>query len=133
MTETPRRSLRTLVLGTRLGRMSLLAASLAGVFALVPYGCAKRSSPPNAQDSAGASAEDRAKADLPASPRGFDDTLTLGQKYDSLIRRWGTDLSHTKGELDSTKKELESLRNALAEERAKGAGEKKEEIGRAHV
>lgn len=124
MSEAPRNPLKTLVLGTRLGRLSLLAAGLAGVFAFLPSGCAKRGD--KAADASASAGDEKGKGELPASPQGFDDTLTLGQKYDSLIRRWGTDLSQTKGELDSARKELEGLRNALAEERAKAAGEKKE-------
>lgn len=127
MDSPTRVSLKNLILGTKLGRMSLFAGFLLVLLLAVPYGCSKRQKSAGPEEpGAQRAGEEKKKDDLPASPKGFDDTLTLGQKYDALIKRWGTDLSHTKGDLDSTRKELEALRNALAQERTEVAAGKKE-------
>ncbi len=115
---------REFLLRTRLGRMILLATFLAVVCLAVPYGCSKRGS--GAREPVQPAETLGRTSGIPASPAGFDDTLTLGQKYDALITRWGTDLSSTKGELGLARRDLEALRNALAEERSSRAAEKKE-------
>ncbi|HLY74469.1 MAG TPA: TraB/VirB10 family protein, partial [Planctomycetota bacterium] len=91
----------------------------------VPYGCSKRKAaeaalPPNAAGKAGPD------SDLPPSPQGIGETITLGQKYDALISRWGGDLSSTKVDLDATRKEFEALRSQIKDERAAQDKEKRD-------
>lgn len=112
------------LLGTKPGRMIILGAFVAVLLIALPYGCSRRAK------AAGVESESRADASkpkelLPDSPKGFDDTLTLGEKYQALISRWGGDLSSTKSELTSTRGELESLKLALAEDRTRHEAERK--------
>lgn len=117
--------IRKFILGTKAGRMTLFAGGLALLFALVPYGCSRRTKPTGieAQDASAATPPGRAPHD-PPPPSGFQETVTLGQKYDALITRWGGDLSSTRGELDATRKEIEALRKTIDAERAAHAQEK---------
>jgi hypothetical protein len=117
--------IRRFILGTKAGRMTLFAGLLAVLFALVPYGCSRRTKPA-LQDSQDASAPtpDKASRELPPVPGGFQETVTLGQKYDALITRWGGDLSSTRGELDATRREIEALRKVMETERTAHAQEK---------
>lgn len=126
MDSPARVSLKMLILGTKLGRMSLFAGFLLILLFAVPYGCAKRPKSRGEDEALAKRVGEKKEDDLPASPQGFQDTLTLGQKYDALIKRWGSEVAHTKLEVDSTRKELEALRNALAQERTEGAAGKKE-------
>lgn len=119
--------IRGIFLGTRTGRMALLGAGLAGFLLLAPHGCLRRSRPAPGESRDVAVLPDAGKGtpdQIPPSPGGFQDTLTLGQKYEALIHRWGGELQRARGELDSTRKEIEALRSALTEERASHAREK---------
>ncbi len=130
MAGSQRPSLKEFLLKTKLGRMSLLTAILAFALVAVPYGCSKKATLGGAEvegKRTGPGATKAAGEDtLPGAPTGFQDTLTLGQKYDALISRWGSDLSSTRTDLDATRKELESLRNAIGEEKTAQTNEKKQ-------
>lgn len=110
---------------SKTGRMILLTGVLGLLCFLVPMVAARRKAPES-----GTSPEIAAKAageaDLPPSPQGIGETLTLGQKYDALITRWGGDLSSTKVGLDATRKEIEGLRTRMQDERAVQDREKKD-------
>jgi len=126
MSNPDRPSLLAFLAKTKTGRMILIVTVLGGILVLIPTVLAKKK---GAQDSrAGASPaanEKPAGGDLPPSPTGFGDTLTLGQKYDALISRFGGDLTSTKTELDTTRKELEAMRSTLRAERSSQAEDKK--------
>jgi hypothetical protein len=128
MSNPDRPSLATFMTKTKTGRMILIVTVLGGILVLVPMLFAKKKGAEDASKGGAASAaNDKATsgAELPPSPTGFGDTLTLGQKYDALISRFGGDLSSTKTELDTTRKELEALRGALKTERSSQAEDKK--------
>lgn len=125
MTPTERPTLGAFLTRTKKGRMIILAAVFGGALVLTPtlLGRKKDAAPA----AAGANdAKSNAAADLPPSPSGFGDTLTLGQKYDALISRFGGDLTTTKAELESTRKELDALRAAIKTERSAQEKERKE-------
>jgi len=105
------------LLHTKPGRMLILTGLLGLLCFVVPYGCSKRRSVDvaAAPNPAGKSGQE---AELPPSPQGIGETITLGQKYDALISRWGGDLSSAKVDLDATRKELEALRSQIKEERS---------------
>lgn len=125
---TPRQALRSaaaFLTQTRPGRTTVLLFLLGAAALILPRGCTRRGVP--TPSSTPAETRDKTAAEnLPAAPRGFDETLTLGQRYDALIRRWGNDLAAAKSDLDSARKEIEALRNALAEEKSARSREKKE-------
>jgi hypothetical protein len=125
MSSTDRPSLGTFLAKTKTGRMLLLTVFLGLLCFLVPYGCAKRKAQ-EAEGAAATGAKDGRESDLPPSPMGIGETITLGQKYDALISRWGGDLSSTKTDLDQTRKELESLRAQIKDERTSQDKEKKD-------
>lgn len=112
---------------TKKGRTILLAAVLGGGLVLVPTLLGKKKTDPTSPGAADkkAGAEKAASAELPPSPTGFGETLTLGQKYDALISRFGGDLSSTKSELGQARHELDSLRAAIKAERASQADERR--------
>jgi hypothetical protein len=107
--------------------MLLFGGVLAVLLLAMPYGCSRKA-PGTTADTKGASPGSGAEAQdlVPDSPRGFDDTLTLGGKYQALIAKWGGDLSTARAELGSAKSEIEALKNALAEDRARQDEEKKQ-------
>jgi conjugal transfer pilus assembly protein TraB len=117
--------IRKFILGTKAGRMTLFAGLLAVLFALVPYGCSRRPGPPAGvmKNPAGDVDPSKASHDPPAA-NGFQETVTLGQKYDALITRWGGDLSSTRGDLDTTRREIEALRKIMETERTAHTTEK---------
>ena len=123
--HSPRPNLGTFLLKTKKGRMILLAAVLGGILVLVPTVAGRKRAADGAAKTS-EKADGTASSDLPPSPSGFGDTLTLGQKYDALISRFGGDLTSTKAELDSTRKELETLRVAIKAERTSQDKEKKD-------
>lgn len=123
-TSAPRPSLLEFLTKTKTGRMLLMVTVLGGILVLIPTVLSKKKGAEVGKASA-AGEKPAPGQDLPPSPTGFGDTLTLGQKYDALISRFGGDLSSTKTELDSTRKELEALRGALRAERNSQAEEKK--------
>ncbi len=129
MSESSRPSFREYLTQTKTGRMILFTAFLSAVCFLVPYACSRK---PKADSASATDASAQAalklarENDLPPSPAGIGETITLGQKYDALISRWGGDLSSTKTDLDATRKELETLRAALKEERSGQEKEKKQ-------
>jgi hypothetical protein len=125
MSSTDRPSLREFLLKTKKGRMILLASILGGIMVLVPTVLGKRSGTSAAGEKTPGSEKAAQGGDLPPSPTGFGETLTLGQKYDALISRFGGDLSTTKTDLDATRKELETLRAAVKLERNSQADDKK--------
>ena len=124
MSTTPPLSLGSFLLGTKKGRMIVLSALLGGLLLVVPLALGKKKTVVPAAEKAGASDKATSLGDLPPSPTGFGDTLTLGQKYDALISRFGGDLKSAQSDLESTRKELDSLRAALKAERASGDQEK---------
>ena len=124
MTPTDRPSLGQFLIKTKKGRTILLAAVLGGVLVLVPtLAGPKKAAAAAPQAAPGSQAPG---SDLPPSPTGFGETLTLGQKYDALISRFGGDLTSTKAELDTTRKELETLRATLKAERTSQEKERKD-------
>jgi hypothetical protein len=125
MSATERPSFRDFMLKTRPGRMILIAAVFGGALVLVPTVLGKKSGSPAAGGKSPAGEKSAPLGELPPSPYGFGETLTLGQKYDALISRFGGDLTSTKSELDATRKELDSLRAAVKTERSSQADEKK--------
>ncbi|HLY10360.1 MAG TPA: TraB/VirB10 family protein [Planctomycetota bacterium] len=96
--------------------MLLLAGFLGGALVLVPTLLGRKKGDVSGPV-LGGGAKNPSDAELPPSPTGFGETLTLGQKYDALISRFGGDLTSTKADLDSTRKELETLRATLQSER----------------
>lgn len=119
-------TLRGFLLRTKKGRMLLLAAVLGSILVLVPTLAGRlRTAGARASEKLG-TPDGSSPSDLPSSPTGFDDTLTLGQKYDALISRFGGDLSGTRTELDVTRKELETLRAALKVEKSSQDKERKD-------
>jgi hypothetical protein len=125
MSSPDRPSLGTFFAKSKTGRMLLFTGILGLLCFLVPYGCSKRKAEV-AAGSSPAGAKDSRENDLPPSPMGIGETITLGQKYDALISRWGGDLSSTKIDLDQTRKELESLRTQIKDERTVQDKEKKD-------
>jgi conjugal transfer pilus assembly protein TraB len=117
------------LLKTKMGRMALLTALLSLLCFLVPYGCSRKAHT-DAQalaDASGRKAEKDAKeGEFPPSPIGIGETLTLGQKYDALISRYGGDLVSTKTDLESTRKELGALQATLKDERSAQEKERKQ-------
>ena len=111
------------LLGTRPGRMALLGTALLALLWTLPRGCSRKaaSAKPEGAPSPAAGPE----ASLPASPRGFEETLTLGEKYQALIARWGGDLGAAKEELAAARGEIEALKRSLAEERSRQEAERK--------
>ncbi len=129
MNTSTRPSLWEFLTKSTKGRMILLAAALGGILVLVPTVLAKKKSALGAgpgSDRTPGSDPIVQGGDLPPSPTGFGDTLTLGQKYDALISRFGGDLNSTKTELDQTRKELDTLRTTLKAERSSQDKEKKD-------
>ncbi len=126
MSLTERPSLAAFLTKTKKGRMILLAAVLGGALVLGPTLLGKKGGGSAPTPGSPGEAKPGSAQDLPPSPTGFGETLTLGQKYDALISRFGGDLNSTKAELDSTRKELETLRAALKTERNSQEKEKKE-------
>src|SRR5262245_11511841 len=124
MNQTDRPTLGAFLTKSKKGRMILLAALLGGILVLTPTLLGRK----GGATATVASGETKPASggDLPPSPTGFGDTLTLGQKYDALISRFGGDLTTTKAELDSTRKELETLRAALKTERSSQEKERKD-------
>jgi conjugal transfer pilus assembly protein TraB len=122
-------SLREFLLGSKKGRMILLAGLLGGLLLLAPVVAGRkreadaRTSSPQEGPALG---KPHGGSDLPPSPNGFGETLTLGQKYDALISRFGGDLTSTRSELDLAKKELETLRGALKAEKTSQEKERKD-------
>lgn len=126
MASESRSRLVGFLLGTKAGRMSLFGAFLAVLLFAVPYGCSRKDQAAASEKKPPSSAETSKTQELiPDSPKGFDDTLTLGGKYQALIARWGGDLSTAKSELNSARGEIEALKNALAEDRSRQEAEKK--------
>ncbi len=117
-----RLTLGQLLIRTRKGRMLILAVFLGLLVLVVPLVLRSRKGVATGT-AAGAG---KPAADLPPSPTGFKDTITLGEKYDALISRWGSDLSVTKTELETTRKELTQLRASLKAERAENETQKRE-------
>lgn len=125
MSSTQRPSLGNFLIRSKPGRMLLFTGFLGLLCFLVPYGCSKR----RAADVAAAGnsqAKSGPESDLPPSPQGIGETITLGQKYDALISRWGGDLSSAKVDLDATRKELDALRSQIKDERSAQDKEKKD-------
>jgi conjugal transfer pilus assembly protein TraB len=125
MSATDRPRLGAFFAKTKAGRMLLFTAFLGLLCFLVPYGCSKRKSEAAAGTPQGTPKDGR-ESELPPSPTGIGETITLGQKYDALISRWGGDLSSTKTDLDQTRKELDSLRAQIKDERTSQDKEKKD-------
>ena len=125
MSSPERSKLRKFLLETKPGRMLIFTVLLGTLCFAVPYGCARRKAADQAAppDAGGKAAHD---SDLPPSPQGIGETITLGQKYDALISRWGGDLSSAKTDLDATRKELEGLRAQIKDERTAQEKEKKD-------
>lgn len=111
------------LLGTRPGRMALLGAALFALLWVLPRGCSRKTVPVEREGRPAPAAG--SEAPLPASPRGFEDTLTLGEKYQALIARWGGDLAAAKDDLAAARGEIEALKKALAEERSRQESERK--------
>lgn len=124
MSTTPPLTLGGFLLGTNKGRMIVLSAVLGGLLLVVPLVLGRKKTAVSTADQAGGPNPTASLGDLPPSPTGFGDTLTLGQKYDALISRFGGDLKSAQSDLESTRKELDSLRAALKAERASGDQEK---------
>lgn len=125
MSRTDRPSFRDFLLKTKKGRTILLASLFGGLLVLVPTLMGKKAGPAVGGEKPPGSDKGAQALDLPPSPTGFGETLTLGQKYDALISRFGGDLTSTKSELDTTRKELETLRMAVKTERSSQVEEKK--------
>src|SRR5579862_2370586 len=125
MSSAQRPSLGMFLIHSKPGRMLIFTGFLGLLCFLVPYGCSKRKS---AESSAAANATSKTgqDSDLPPSPQGIGETITLGQKYDALISRWGGDLSSAKVDLDATRRELEALRSQIKDERTAQDKEKKD-------
>ncbi|HEV3029193.1 MAG TPA: TraB/VirB10 family protein, partial [Planctomycetota bacterium] len=114
---------------TKLGRMILLATVLGLSLVLVPIVSRHRSAPEAASPAGGTGKAGEAAgsgSEFPPSPTGINETITLGQKYDALISRYGGDLSSTKTDLEATRKELEMLRAALKDDRSAQEKEKRQ-------
>lgn len=128
MTTSTRPTFREFLLKTKTGRMALFTACLSLLCFLVPYGCSRKAQPVTDEAVSGSSksSKEAKESELPPSPSGIAETLTLGQKYDALISRYGGDLTSTKTDLDSTRKELEALRATLKDERTAQEKEKKQ-------
>jgi hypothetical protein len=129
MISTDRRTLVGLLLRTKVGRLLLLALLLGLLFVLASTLASRRSASAQAPlaTEAGRSGEPGGRdGDLPPSPTGINETLTLGQKYDSLISRYGGDLTSTKTDLEATRKELETLRASMKAERSAQEKEKQQ-------
>lgn len=128
MTTSTRPPFREFLLKTKTGRMALFTAFLSLLCFLVPYGCSRKAQPVTDEAASGSSksGKEAKEGELPPSPMGIAETLTLGQKYDALISRYGGDLTSTKTDLDSTRKELEALRATLKDERTAQEKEKKQ-------
>jgi hypothetical protein len=128
MSDAHRPGIGEFFVKTKRGRMVLFTAGLALVCFLVPYACGRKlKADATLPNDAGRKGEnDQKDGELPPSPQGIGETLTLGQKYDALISRYGGDLASTKTEVDTTRKELETLRSALKEERGAQEKEKKQ-------
>ncbi|HVR85585.1 MAG TPA: TraB/VirB10 family protein, partial [Planctomycetota bacterium] len=127
MSTVDRPSLLAFMTKTKTGRMILLVTFLGGILVLVPMVLAKKKGTQESSPGAKTPSGDKTNGggELPPSPTGFGDTLTLGQKYDALISRFGGDLSTTKAELDSTRRELEALRTTLRAGQTTQAEDKK--------
>ena len=125
MSSTDRPSIGSFLIKDKKGRMILLTAVLGGILVLVPTVLGKRPGAPAAGEKTTGGDKAAQGGELPPSPTGFGETLTLGQKYDALISRFGGDLTSTKSDLDATRKELETLRAAVKLERSSQADEKK--------
>src|SRR6185295_255838 len=117
MSSTNRSSIVNFLLHSKPGRMLIFTAFLGLLCFLVPYGCSKRH-PAETGAPTGPAGKSGPEAELPPSPQGIGETITLGQKYDALISRWGGDLSSAKVDLDATRKELEALRSQIKDERS---------------
>lgn len=121
MTLFERPKLFAFLVGSKLGRMLLVSVALGGLFLATPLFLSRRPCPaggPATSDTRGPEGAGLREQDLPPPPRGFGDTLTLGQQYDSLIHRWGGDLMTARGELETTRKELDQIKAALQAERS---------------
>lgn len=125
MSSTNRSSIVNFLLHSKPGRMLIFTAFLGLLCFLVPYGCSKRHSAETGAPT-GPAGKSGPEAELPPSPQGIGETITLGQKYDALISRWGGDLSSTKVDLDATRKELEALRSQIKDEHSAQDKEKKD-------
>ncbi|HLY75082.1 MAG TPA: TraB/VirB10 family protein [Planctomycetota bacterium] len=125
MSTENRSPLVKFLLHSKPGRMLIFTGFLGLLCFVVPYGCSKRKSIDDAAPS-NPSGKPGQEADLPPSPQGIGETITLGQKYDALISRWGGDLSSAKVDLDTTRKELEALRSQIKDERSAQDKEKKD-------
>src|SRR5579863_3869707 len=123
MNSVDRPSLGKFLVRSKPGRMLLFTAFLGLLAFLVPYSCRGRKA---AETAAAQDAKSPREGELPPSPQGIGDTITLGQKYDALISRWGGDLSSAKTDLDATRKELDHLRAQIKDERAAQEKEKKD-------
>jgi conjugal transfer pilus assembly protein TraB len=128
MSSTDRPSIWSFLIRDKKGRMILMASVFGGLLVMVPTVLGKK----NLSQGSSAAGEKKPggenavqASELPPSPTGFGEMLTLGQKYDALISRFGGDLSTTKTDLDATRKELETLRAAVKLERSSQADEKK--------
>lgn len=125
MSSENRSPLAKFLLHTKPGRMLIFTGFLGLLCFLVPYGCSKRKSEGAAAPS-NPTGKSEQEAELPPSPQGIGETITLGQKYDALISRWGGDLSSAKVDLDATRKELDVLRSQIKDERTSQDKEKKD-------
>src|SRR5690349_8156433 len=125
MSSAHRSSLANFFIHSKPGRMLIFTGFLGLLCFLVPYGCRGRKGADGAASSA-PSGKAGAESELPPSPSGIGETITLGQKYDALISRWGGDLSSARVDLDATRKELEALRSQIKDERAAQDKEKKD-------
>ena len=125
MSSAYRPSLVNFLIHSKPGRMLVFTGFLGVLSFLVPYGCSKRRAAEAAASSVPAGTGG-SESDLPPSPQGIGETITLGQKYDALISRWGGDLSSAKVDLDATRKELDALRSQIKDERAAQDKEKKD-------
>jgi len=122
VTPSDRPTLPAYLIRTKSGRTILLVAAFGGLLAALPLVLSrkKQEERPASGEAKAASGDPGAPGvEAPPSPSGFGDTLTLGQKYDALIRRYGGDLASTKTELELTRKELDTLRSTLGAERSR--------------
>src|SRR5258708_37699995 len=119
MSDAPRPKFLEFFVKSKTGRMILFTVGLGLLCFLVPYACGRKPKVDSvlASDAAGKGEKDVRYGDLPPSPVGIGETLTLGQKYDALISRHRADLATTKSEADSTRKEREPLRPGRQHER----------------
>jgi hypothetical protein len=128
MTPTDRPRIFAFLTGSKIGRTILFSLLLGGLFLVTPFLLSRRPRPapgPMGPRPEGGGSTTPRDEDLPPSPTGFGETLTLGQEYDSLIHRWGGDLTSAKDELEATRRELDQIKASLQAERSTQQAERR--------